>query len=251
MSLIEASDLSFTFPDGTQALKNVSFKIDEHEFVVISGKNGSGKTLLLRIMDGLIKPTSGSMIVAGFSAVKDPAQVREHVGLVFQQSDNQIVAPSVHSDIAFGLENIGMKRSEITERVRRALDFVGLTDHAAQRPRTLSGGEKRRLTIAGVAAMEPTAIALDEPFTNLDYPGVIQVLKLLIRLHKAGHTVIVVTHDLDKILAHADRLILVDEGTVAADGKPEDVISLASRCGVRIPRGFSKESIGEMTWLKD
>ncbi|MGM0432244.1 MAG: energy-coupling factor ABC transporter ATP-binding protein [Spirochaetota bacterium] len=251
MSLIELRQLSHIFPDGTTALRNVSLSIGEGEFAVISGKNGSGKTLLLRIMNGLIQPTSGTVLVNGYYASEDAYHVRRSLGLVFQQADHQIIGQSVSRDIAFGLENLGLHRGEITRRVNKSLELVGLQEHAEQRPRTLSGGEKRRLTIAGTAAMEPLAIAFDEPFTNLDYSGVLQVLNLLVTLHEGGHTIILVTHDLDKVLAHADRLILMDRGTIAADGRPSEVIDTAKQCGVRIPKGFRKQDIGSYSWLKD
>jgi biotin transport system ATP-binding protein len=251
MSLIEASHISYTFPDGVNALRDVTFSVEENEFVVISGKNGSGKTLLLRIMNGLIKPSEGTVLVHGISAAEDPYEARKYLGLVFQQADHQIVGQTVGRDIAFGLENIGLSRDETAIRVRRTLELVGLEEHADQRPRTLSGGEKRRLTIAGTAAMQPLAIALDEPFTNLDYPGVLQVLQLLVQLHQSGHTIILVTHDLDKVLAHADRLILIDKGTIPANGRPEEVIDQAGLCGVRLPKNFKKQDIGTFTWLKD
>ncbi len=251
MSQLEILGISYRFPDGTTALRDVTMRISEGEFVIISGKNGSGKTVLLRILNGLIKPTAGTVNINGISVVENPFEARRELGLVFQQSDSQIVGQTVTDDIAFGLENIGMNSDEVKIRVRQTLERTGLEDHASQRPRTLSGGEKRRLTIAGVAAMSPSIIALDEPFSNLDYPGVVQVLEQLVNLNEQGHTILLVTHDLDKVLAHATRLVLIDKGSVIADGNPLDALNYAGQCGVRSPKGITSDNIGELTWLKD
>ncbi len=251
MSQLEISGLTFRFPDGTTALRDISLKIDEGEFVVITGKNGSGKTMLLRVLNGLMRPTSGSVVINGISVTENPFEARKQLGLVFQQSDNQIVGQTVMEDIAFGLENIGMNRDEVKIRVRKALELTNLEEHASQRPRTLSGGEKKRLAIAGVAAMSPAIIALDEPFSNLDYPGVLQVLRQLVDLHEQGHTILLVTHDLDKVLAHASRLVLMDQGSLIANGRPSETIGSASLCGVRTPAGTDEQAIRTMTWLND
>ncbi len=251
MSQLEILGISYRFPDGTTALRDITLRIDEGEFVIISGKNGSGKTVLLRILNGLIKPSSGTVNINGISVVENPFEARRELGLVFQQSDSQIVGQTVTEDIAFGLENIGMNADEVKIRVRQTLEKAGLEDHASQRPRTLSGGEKRRLTIAGVAAMSPHIIALDEPFSNLDYPGVIQVLEQLVKLNEQGHTILLVTHDLDKVLSHATRLVLIEKGSLIANGNPFDALTYAQKCGVRSPKGVTKENIGEMTWLND
>ena len=251
MSQLEISGLTFRFPDGTTALRDISLKIDEGEFVVITGKNGSGKTMLLRVLNGLMRPTSGSVVINGISVTENPFEARKQLGLVFQQSDNQIVGQTVMEDIAFGLENIGMNRDEVKIRVRKALELTNLEEHASQRPRTLSGGEKKRLAIAGVAAMSPAIIALDEPFSNLDYPGVLQVLRQLVDLQEQGHTILLVTHDLDKVLAHASRLVLMDQGSLIANGRPSETIGSASLCGVRTPAGTDEQAIRTMTWLND
>lgn len=250
MSLLEVRNISYQFPDGTYALRNVSFQVSEGEFVVIAGRNGSGKTALLRTLNGLYRPRSGEIIIHGMSVIQDPYRARKFVGLVFQSSDSQIVGQTVGRDIAFGLENLRIPKEEIKTRVRQALEIMDLEDHASQRSRTLSGGEKRRLTIAGVLAMDPLIIALDEPFTNLDYPGVLQVLRKLVQLKEAGHTIILVTHDLDKVLAYTDRLILLEKGSVAINDVPEKAIEAAEACGVRNPLRKHQE-ISEMTWLKD
>ncbi|MCK5156063.1 MAG: ABC transporter ATP-binding protein [Spirochaetales bacterium] len=252
MSLLEVRNVSYRFPDGTYALRNVSLQVSEGEFIVISGKNGSGKTVFLRNLNGLYTPASGEIIINGISVKDNPYRARQSVGLVFQDADSQIVGQTASRDVAFGLENLKIPKAEIKTRIRKALETMDLEDHADQRARTLSGGEKRRLTIAGVVAMNPSIIALDEPFTNLDYPGVLQVLKILVSLKKTGHTIIVVTHDLDKVLAYADRLVLFENGSIAADNRPEEAIHSAISCGVRVQFSGNKEiDIKGMTWLKN
>ena len=133
--------------------------------------------------------------------------------------------------------------------MRETLETVGLSDLSSQSPHTLSGGQKRKLAVAGVLAMKPNIIMFDEPFTGLDYPGVVQVLQQLVKLHKAGHTIILVTHELEKVLAHADRLVIIHKGELVEDGKPEDVISRAENYGLRIPLK-NGEDVGGVTWLR-
>jgi biotin transport system ATP-binding protein len=145
--------------------------------VVVAGPNGSGKTTLIRHLNGLLLPTEGCVKVAGISVQKDPMRARRLVGMMFQDADSQIVGETVYGDVAFGPENLRLDNDQIRERVALALDVVGLKNFAEQRPHLLSGGEKRRLAIAGILAMEPKIIAFDEPFASLDYPGVKQVLR--------------------------------------------------------------------------
>ncbi len=235
--ILEVQDLSYQFPNGFRALNSVSFSVEAGELLVISGKNGSGKTVLLRCLKGLYRPRQGTISLN-----------QESFGLVFQDAESQIVGQTVEKDIAFGLENLRLPRKEITLRVREAMKTLDLLDHAHQRPRSLSGGEKRRLTIAGVLVMNPDIIALDEPFANLDYPGVLQVLEKILLLKEQGHTILLVTHELEKVLSHADRLMLLDKGSIAALGPPEAVREQAPSCGVYIPRGMPVE---EMSWLKE
>lgn len=250
MSLLDVRNVSYKFSNGTYALRNVSLKVSEGEFIVISGKNGSGKTVFFRNLNGLYKPSDGEIIINGISVKENPYKARRSVGLVFQDADSQIVGQTVYRDIAFGLENIRIQKHEMKGRIRKAIDTMALEEHLNQRARTLSGGEKRRLTIAGVIAMNPSIIALDEPFTNLDYPGVLKLLQILVSLKESGHTILIVTHDLEKVLAHADRLVLFDNGSIVADDKPEVAIHTAESCGVRVPK--DKNGIFQiegMTWL--
>ncbi len=245
---IEIDRLSHRFADGTWGLREVSLAVAEGEFVVIAGENGSGKTTLLRHLNALLRPTSGRVRVCGLDAAQEPLQARLHVGMLFQDAESQIVGETVREDVAFGPENLGLPRAEIERRVHAALAQTGLTPLADRRSHLLSGGEKRRLTLAGVLAMEPRVVVGDEPFASLDYPGVRGVLEALVTLHRQGRTVIVTTHDLDKVLAHADRLVLMKGGRILHEGHPGRTIAYAEACGVKRPATDGR-GIRGLTWL--
>jgi biotin transport system ATP-binding protein len=216
-------------------LKAISLCIENGEFVVIAGANGSGKTTLLRHLNGLLQPHEGTVYLAGEDVARSRLRARQLVGMVFQDADSQIVGETVYDDVAFGPENLDLPPDEIKRRVTLALKAVGLSKQALQRPHLLSGGEKRRLAIAGVLAMKPQVLALDEPFANLDFPGTKEVLKQILFLHRAGHTVVVATHDVEKVIAHADRLIILQSGGVVLAGVPADIIKEVEAYGVRQP----------------
>jgi biotin transport system ATP-binding protein len=150
--------------------------------------------------------------------------------------------------VAFGPENLKLSRPEIESRVKESLETVGLSTLSNQQPHTLSGGQKRRLAVAGVLAMKPQIIVFDEPFTGLDYPGVLQVLKQIVFLHKNGHTIILVTHELEKVLAHANRLIIMEKGRIVKDGHPGKLLEEVENYGIRKPYG-KERGIETMTWL--
>ncbi|MGD2098941.1 MAG: ABC transporter ATP-binding protein [Desulfobacterales bacterium] len=235
MDIIEIKNLRHRFSDGTLGLDQINLKIKAGAFVVLAGPNGSGKTTLIRHLNGLLRPTAGCVKVAGVSVRKDLVRARRLVGMMFQDADSQIVGETVYADVAFGPENLRLDRDQIRKRVTLALEVVGLTEFADQRPHLLSGGEKRRLSIAGILAMEPKVIVCDEPFTSLDYPGVKQVLKQILALHQDGHTIVVITHDLEKVLAHCDRLIIMQKGKIVRDGFPAEILSDVETFGVRAP----------------
>jgi len=235
MSIIEIENLSHYFADGTRGLEDINLNIEEGSFVVVAGRNGSGKTTLFRHLNGLLLPGKGTVRVDGVSVSENPARARKMVGMVFQDADSQIVCETVHDDVAFGPENLCLAQGEVKTRVSRALKDVGLTGLANQRPHLLSGGEKRKLTIAGIIAMEPAIAVFDEPFTSLDYPGVCQVLEQILALHRAGRTILITTQDLEKVIAHADRLILMMNGKVVKDDSPENIIKETEAFGVRVP----------------
>jgi energy-coupling factor transporter ATP-binding protein EcfA2 len=186
-------------------------------------------------MSGLLKPTDGSVHINGFDSVSDSRKVRQAVGMVFQDPDSQIVGETVREDVAFGPENLGLSLKEISQRVDWALHKMGLDELSEKSCYLLSGGEKRRLAIAGVMAMKPQVILFDEPFANLDYPGIQEVLRYMIQLHQEGHTLIVTTHDVEKVIAHVNRMAILLKGEIQAMGLPEHLVKELSRFGVRPP----------------
>jgi len=235
MSFIEIRGLSHQFPDGTLGIDGIDLSIEKGEFVVIAGKNGSGKTTLLRHLNGLLAPSSGEVILDGMSVAQNPRLARRMVGMVFQDADSQIVGETVFEDAAFGPENLKLDRTVIRQRVTEVLAVVDLERLSDQRPHVLSGGEKRRLAVAGVLAMEPEVVVFDEPFSNLDYDGIRQVLSQMLALHKDGKTVVVTTHDLEKVIAHADRLVVLFQGSVARNGSPRELLEEIESFGIRQP----------------
>jgi biotin transport system ATP-binding protein len=247
-AIIEIDNLTHRFADGTIGLDGITLKIETGAFVVVAGANGSGKTTLLRHLNGLLLPTSGSVRVAGECVKQNPMLARVRVGMLFQDADSQIVGETVRDDVAFGPENLKLDRAEIDRRVREVLAETGLTHLADKRPHLLSGGEKRRLAIAGILAMRPRVIVFDEPFSNLDYPGVRQVLGQILRQHRAGCTIVLTTHDLEKVLAHADRLMFMHGGKIEDDGPPPALIERAERFGVRSPRAADL-GVEALSWL--
>ena len=248
MSFIQINNLTHIFPDGSTGLKEINISIKAGDFLVIAGANGSGKTTLCRHLNGLLRPTSGSVLLDGISVSKDLLRARQIVGMVFQNADTQIVGESVYSDIAFGPENLGLNRREIDARVERVMEIVGLQDLGHQKPHLLSGVEKRRLAIAGVLAMNPEILVFDEPFSNLDYSGGQQLLNQIIHLHKSGHSIIIVTHELEKVINYADHLILMQNGRIVRAGVPETLMGEVEAFGVREPC-TSKYGLGLQSWL--
>ena len=248
-SLLEIKNLSHTFSNGTQAIKDINISFDRSKFMVIGGANGSGKTVLVRHFNGLLKPTTGKVLLEGVDIFEDIVNARTKIGLVFQEPDSQFVGQTVKEDIAFGPENLRLSEAIINERVAESMEAVGLSGMAERRPYELSGGEKRKLAIAGVLAMHPEIIIFDEPFTGLDYLGVTQVLEELVNLHNLKKTIIVITHDLEKVIAHSDRLIVLHKGEIVLDGIPEQIIGEVENYGIRIPHGIDRE-VKTMTWLK-
>ncbi len=233
--IIEVSHLSHRFSDGSIGIDDISLTIAKGEFVVVAGHNGSGKTTLFRHLSGLLTPDTGIVKVDGISVSADVLRARQMVGLVFQDADSQIVGETVYDDVAFGPENLCLSPDAVSRRVASALSAVGLEHLADRRPHGLSGGEKRRLAIAGILAMESQVLVLDEPFANLDYSGILQVISRIVDLHRTGKTIILSTHDLDKTMGHAGRLILMKSGSIIRDGLFENVIRDVECAGVKMP----------------
>ena len=247
--MIEIKNLHHRYPDGTYALKGIDLNIPRGEFLLICGPNGSGKTTLLRIIGGLLKPTEGSIQIGGLNPTNDSRKVRQKVGMVFQDPDSQIVGETVREDVAFGPENLELSLKESNERVDWAIEKMGLQGLSEKPCYLLSGGEKRRLAIAGVMAMKPEVILFDEPFSHLDYPGIQEVLRYMIQLHHEGHTLIVTTHDVEKVIAHVNRMAVMQGGEIKASGLPESLVKELSRFGVR-PPCYVLLGREKMTWLE-
>ncbi len=248
MALLQTKNLTHTFPDKTVAIKDINLTIEEGEFIVLSGANGSGKTVLIRHLNGLLMPTKGEVLLNGKNIKKNLVEARKNIGLIFQDSDSQIVGQTVEEDIAFGLQNLSVDKTTIKREVSKLISLMHLEECVGKDPHTLSGGQKKRLAIAGVLAMKPSIIIFDEPFTGLDYPSIQTVVGEIVALKNNGHTIIVVTHELEKILAYAGRLIIMQKGSIALDGSPSDVIADCEKYNVRMP--LQKYlTIDDLSWI--
>jgi energy-coupling factor transport system ATP-binding protein len=241
MEIISAENLHFTYPgDDEEALHGLNFEISKGQFVAILGRNGSGKSTLAKMFNGILLPSEGKVTVCGMdtSAEENILPIRRQVGMVFQNPDNQIVAGVVEDDVAFAPENLGVPPEEIRERVDRALKLVNMYEYREHAPHLLSGGQKQRVAIAGVLAMEPDVIVLDEPTAMLDPQGRQEVVGTVTRLcREQGITVILITHHMAECV-DADRLMIMDEGRITADGSPAEVFSrveLLKKEGLTVP----------------
>lgn len=228
---IEVNDLSHVYQDHSgqnyQALDGISLSITAGSFVAVIGTNGSGKSTFAKHLNGLLLPSQGECLIDGVStsAPEEIWNIRQKVGMVFQNPDNQIVAAIVEEDVAFGPENLGIESSEIRHRVDEALHLVDMEQYALHAPHLLSGGQKQRIAIAGVLAMRPQCIVLDEPTAMLDPVGRQEVLKTVRRLHEEQHiTCIYITHFMEEAM-QAERVIVMNQGKVVLDGEPHDVFS--------------------------
>lgn len=247
MPIIDIRGLSVRFPDGTQALSGINLSIDKHEILVIAGRNGSGKTVLMRCITGLIRPSEGTVLFEGKPICENLREVRRRIGLVFQNSENQIVGQTAREDVAFGPENLKFPRERINAIVEQSLEQAGLSEKAEMNPYHLSGGEKKKLAVAGILAMEPDVVIFDEPFAGLDYPGVRDVLSRILMLYENGKAVVVITHELEKVLAHATRLVVMEKGRIAADGEPMSLLPCLEDLGIKRPH--HSVPLNELTWL--
>ncbi len=221
--LFRASALRHRFPDGTLGLNEVNLSIEEGEFVIIAGRNGAGKSLLMRHFVGLSAPSSGEVFYRGERVATCIPLIRREVGYVFQDTEAQIFGQTVREDLAFGPANLGVRGEELEHAIDAALRDARMVGMGDRRPPTLSGGEKRRLAIAGVLAMRPRCVILDEPFANLDFSSVHDILEVLSTLRDEGVTLVVLTHEIEKVVARASRLIILDAGKVSFDAPPREV----------------------------
>lgn len=227
MPQIEINNVSYTYDKKDNAVNGVSFSVEKGEYIAIIGHNGSGKSTLARLINGLLTPTSGEVKVEGFSAndKKSVFEIRKRVGFVFQNPDNQMVASIVEDEIAFGPENMGVKREEIAKRIDFALDAVGMQEFRRATPSRLSGGQKQRIAIAGVLALLPEVLILDESTAMLDPKGRKEVLEVVRKLNKEKKvTVIAITHYMEEVV-DADRVIVMDDGKIVMEGSPREIFA--------------------------
>jgi energy-coupling factor transport system ATP-binding protein len=232
MEMIKTQDLAFTYPGtedqmNTRALRGVDVTIERGSFVVILGHNGSGKSTLAKTFNAVLLPSGGKVYVEGMDTMDESLllEIRRRVGMVFQNPDNQIVANVVEEDVAFAPENLGVPSAEIRKRVDDALEAVGMTQFVKHAPHLLSGGQKQRIAIAGVLAMKPECIVLDEATAMLDPIGRREVLAAVEKLNREqGITVVLITHHMNEA-EHADRVIVMNDGLVVMDGRPREVFT--------------------------
>ena len=232
MEMIKTQDLAFAYPGtedqvNTRALRGVDVTIERGSFVVILGHNGSGKSTLAKTFNAVLLPSGGKVYVEGMDTMDESLllEIRRRVGMVFQNPDNQIVANVVEEDVAFAPENLGVPSDEIRKRVDDALEAVGMTQFVKHAPHLLSGGQKQRIAIAGVLAMKPECIVLDEATAMLDPIGRREVLAAVEKLNREqGITVVLITHHMNEA-EHADRVIVMNDGLVVMDGKPREVFT--------------------------
>ncbi|MGQ9718250.1 MAG: energy-coupling factor ABC transporter ATP-binding protein [Nitrososphaerales archaeon] len=223
---VDVRDVKYVYPDGCVALDGVDIRIARGERVAILGLNGAGKSTLLMLIDGLYRPSKGSVHVLGMPTNGNTHKVRMKVGLVFQDPNDQLFCPTLWEDVAFGPLNMGLDKEEVTRRAEDALKAVGLYGLKDKAPHHLSTGEKKKATIASVLAMNPEVLVLDEPTANLDSKSRIELIGLINNLHKRQRiTLVVATHDLDFIPMVADRAYVLNRGHVVAEGALEDVFS--------------------------
>lgn len=263
MPILSLENVSFSYDKINPVIKNVSLSVEEGEYVAIIGHNGSGKSTLAKLFNALVKPDSGSVMVDGVLPTdkKGTFETRRRVGVVFQNPDNQLVASIVEDDVAFGPENLGVKREEIGKRIDFALSAVGMEKFRKSSPTRLSGGQKQRIAIAGVLALQPKILVLDESTAMLDPIGRKEVLEVVKKLNKEQKTTVInITHYMDEVV-DCDKVFVINDGQIALSGTPSEIFKekeklnemglelpfsarLAERlidCGVKIPSGVLTE----------
>lgn len=242
--VIAANGVSFKYaPDEADVLSNISFAIEQGEWIALIGPNGSGKSTLAKIMNGLLAPHSGTIQVKGETLNEETVwNVRQSVGMVFQNPDNQFVGATVEDDVAFGMENLGVPRPEMIERVEHALEEVNMQAYKQHEPAKLSGGQKQRVALAGIIALRPDVIIMDEATAMLDPMGRYEVIEAIERLKERYNlTVISITHDLDEA-AEADRIFVMNQGQLVKIAPPEEIFLMGEELmGMGLDVPFSQK----------
>jgi cobalt/nickel transport system ATP-binding protein len=240
--ILEVKDLCYRYPHlDSNALDKINLEIFKGERVAVLGANGAGKSTLFKHLNGILRPLSGEVIVKGETVTKKNVRAcRETVGIVFQDPDDQVLAPSVEEDIAFGPINMGLSRKEVETRVKEALEMVGLTGFEERAPHHLSGGQKKLVAIAGILAMRPEVIVLDEPTAGLDPLSSARILELIMKMNRElGITLLLSTHDVDVVPYFAERVFVLHHGKLEADGSPNEIFNdpeLLRKAHLRLPR---------------
>jgi energy-coupling factor transport system ATP-binding protein len=224
--VIEVRDLYFTYPNGVEALKGISLRIRDGEFVAIMGQNGAGKTTLIKHFNGLLKPTKGQVVVDELDITKvSVASISRNVGFVFQNPDHQLFSESVEEEISFALRNFGFKEDVIKDRVTWALNLLGLTQYRQTSPFMLSGGERKRVALASILAWDPKILILDEPTIGQDYQQKEKLRQFILQMKTQEKTIIIVTHDVEFVAECNPRVLLMLEGKIIADGESERILT--------------------------
>ena len=240
--MLKAENITYSYDDGTKALNNVSLEVKKGEIVSLLGKNGAGKSTLFLHFNGIYKADEGKIFIDGEELKHDKESLmkfRQKVGIVFQNPDDQLFAPTVEEDVAFGPLNLGLSQEETEKRVTEALRKVGMEGFERKAPHHLSGGQKKRVAIAGILAMQPEMMVLDEPTSGLDPKGASDILKLLYGLNSEGMTIIISTHDVDLVPIYSDKVYVISEGEIIKEGTPKEVFSdieLIRSANLRLPR---------------
>lgn len=239
----EAVDLSHTYPGGVQALKNINLSLSKGTRVAIVGQNGSGKTTLSKHFNGLLRPTSGKVLIDGIDAKsKTTGELAQSVGYVFQNPNYQLFSKTVREEIEFGLRNIGLEGEELRRRLIEALDIFDLRPLVNKQPLSFSSGIRKIVALASVYAMHPPILFLDEPTTGQDHPGKEKIGQLLLTMANEGHTIVVITHDMNFVAKYVERVIVMAQGEIIKDGTPREIFSdyaVMEKAHIQPPQVFS------------
>ncbi|MEA5061345.1 MAG: energy-coupling factor transporter ATPase [Erysipelotrichaceae bacterium] len=246
---IKIENLFYTYAPKTpfqyEALNGISLDIADHSYVAFIGSTGSGKTTIVQHLNALLTPSKGTIIIDDYTITnrntKNIKKLRKHVGIVFQFPEYQLFDETVERDVAFGPKNFGLKEEDAITKAHEALISVGLDQSYFQRsPFELSGGEKRRVAIAGILAIEPDILVLDEPTAGLDPRGSVEIMNLVDKMHQNGTTIILVTHDMDLVMKYAEKVFVVKDGRIISSGEPQNVFGeLDENSGIEVPKVFS------------
>lgn len=226
--VLKTNDLNYVYHDGVHAIKDVNIEIKKGKKIAIMGPNGAGKSTLFLHFNGLNEPTSGNIEIDGKKMEYDKdslSEIRQKVGVVFQNPTDQLFAPNVKEDVAFGPMNLGLSLEEVEKRTKEALEMVGMTSSENKPPHHLSGGQQKRVAIAGIIAMKPEIMILDEPTAGLDPQGVEQILNILNKLNEEGMTIVISSHDVEMINEFADQIFVLKDGEIIGDGTPDEIFA--------------------------